>query len=316
MPDNLLSRLNYLGLLEVGGEEAAGFLQNLLSNDVRKVTASQSQLNSLCTPKGRMLAIFRLFKRDDRYWLRMPLELVTPIRKRLQMYVLRSKVTLQAQSNWVGIGISGPQATTLLREHFSIELQQVNSVAQHADLSVLSVPGNERYELYAPVERMQTLWPIFSHVLTPVNDDQWRLLDIQNGIPTVYTATSEHFVPQMTNLQIVKGISFKKGCYPGQEVVARMQYLGKLKRRMYLVQIQSDQPPVPGTTIVSIEGNISHEAGEIVDATLQSGQKVLALAVLPIASTGQTLHLLNQTGPRLELLPLPYPFAADYKDGA
>jgi hypothetical protein len=309
--DRLLADLAYLGLLQVSGGDAGGFLQNLLGNDVSNITPSKSQLNSFCTAKGRMLAIFRLFKKDENYLLRMPRELIAPLSKRLQMYVLRSKVNLQVLDDWVGIGISGAEATALLRDHFKSELGQINAVVHQDGLSILRVPGGERYEIYAPIDKMQALWPVLGRMLTPANDAVWRLLDIRNGIPTVYAGTSEHFIPQMVNLQLLDGVSFKKGCYPGQEVVARMQYLGKLKRRMYRVRINTETAPVPGTAIVALDNDRTHEAGEVVDACRCGVGRVEALTVLPIASTGQTLQLFDQTGPRLELLPLPYPFAAD-----
>jgi hypothetical protein len=179
------------------------------------------------------------------------------------------------------------------------------------------MPGPERYEIFAPSETMQTVWPQFRPSLTPSGDTSWRLLDIRNGIPTVYAATSEHFIPQMTNLQLLDGVSFKKGCYPGQEVVARMQYLGKLKRRMYRVELQTDTAPAPGAAIVAVDnsGDRPHEAGEIVDACQKDRHTAEALAVMPIASTTQSLHLADVGGPALELLPLPYPLPAeDHKD--
>jgi folate-binding protein YgfZ len=258
-----------------------------------------------------MLVIFRLFQRDDTYLLRMPSDLLAAIQARLQMYILRSKVALQTLDDWVGIGIAGSEATSLLMQHFGLELRTVNSVAHHDNFTVLRIPGADRYEVYAPVESMQALWPIFSQTLTPANDSSWRLLDIRNGIPTVYTETSEHFVPQMANMQLIDGVSFKKGCYPGQEVVARMQHLGKLKRRLYHVQIQSNEAPAPGTGIVSFDRGEVHEAGEIVDAISQSATETAALAVLPIADINLPLHLNDANGPQLELLDLPYSFPED-----
>jgi hypothetical protein len=315
--ENLLANLGYLGVMQVSGDDAASFLQNLLGNDVSKIETSKSQLNSFSTAKGRMLAIFRLFMHNEGYLLRLPRELLDPVSRRFQMYVLRSKVKIQALEDWVGIGVAGPQATAVLRNSFKTEAAEVNDVAHGVDLCVLRVPGPERYEIFAPSETMQTVWPDFRPSLTPSGDTSWRLLDIRNGIPTVYAATSEHFIPQMTNLQLLDGVSFKKGCYPGQEVVARMQYLGKLKRRMYRVEMQTDTAPTPGTAIVAVDnsGDRPHEAGEVVDACQKDQHTVEALAVIPIASTTQSLHLADASGPALELLPLPYPLPAEDRQG-
>ena len=303
--ENLLVDLSDLGLVQISGEDSTQFLQNILSNDINAIDSSNSQLSSFCTAKGRMLAIFRIFKYDDSFVLRMPRELIDPISKRLQMYVLMSKVSLRKLDDWVGIGINGPNATAILNDHFKLKLGAPNAVVRHDDISIMRLPGQDRYELFAPIESIKKFWLLAEATLSPAHDKHWRLLDIKNAIPTIYTATSEHFVPQMVNLQQLDGVSFKKGCYPGQEVVARMQYLGKLKRRMYLVQLETDTVPQPGNGIIAVDGEKSHEAGEIVDASLLDG-KVLALAVLPIASTKKPLHLTDAAGPRLKLLDLPY----------
>ncbi len=303
--ENLLANLSYLGLLEVSGDDATSFLQNLLSNDINSINDTHNQLSSFCTAKGRMLAVFRVFKRDDSYFLRIPRELLDTVSKRLKMYVLMSKVKLQVMDDWVGLGLNGQLATEFLRNHLQLSLGDNNEVRLHNDLSILRVPGNDRYEIYAPIKAMQKLWVAAKQDLKPVPDRYWRLLDINNGIPNVYAATSEHFVPQMANLQYVDGISFKKGCYPGQEVVARMQYLGKLKRRMFRVRLDTNQVPRPGSAIVASDGDQLHEAGEILDAA-PAGDTVMALAVLPVASTDKPLLLADTDGPQLELLDLPY----------
>ena len=305
--DTILAELGHLGLLRVSGDEAADFLQNLLSNDLTAVTESRSQLSSFCTAKGRMLAIFRLYQQSDGYVLRMPLEILDAFARRLQMYVLRSNVTIETVSDYAGIGIAGPQAVELSGGILQLEQMEADAVQHRENCTILRVPGINRFEMYGPVTAMQTLWSQLSTRLIPLSGLGWRLLDIENGIPTVFASTSEHFVPQMTNLQLVGGVSFKKGCYPGQEVVARMQYLGKLKRRMYRVRFQTQETPAPGTAIVAWDGERTHEAGEIVDACRNSEQTE-ALAVLPIADADKVLHIHDEHGPRLELLDLPYPF--------
>jgi folate-binding protein YgfZ len=303
--DDLLVDLSLFGLIKISGEDATGFLQNLLTNDMQSVTAENSQLTGLCTAKGRLLAVFRLFKQEADYYLRLPLELVEPLIKRLKMYVLMSKVTVAHADNLIICGVHGESA--FLQDTLGSVPDQVGSASHSDNLTVLRVPGEDRYELYGSQERIQPLWMELSNTLTAANSAAWRLLDIRNGIPQIYAATSEHFVPQMVNLNLVDGVSFKKGCFPGQEVVARMQYLGKLKRRMYRVRIESAKAPPPGTPVVALENGKTHEAGEIVDACV-AGQSVEALAVLPSASIDHKLHIADTNGPELEILTLPYSF--------
>lgn len=303
----ILTDLGHLGLIRVSGEDAAGFLQNQLSNDVRRVDAGHSQLNSYCSPKGRMFTVFRLFAWHGDYYLRMPAGLLEPVIKRLRMFVLRSKVTLEDVSGDLQrIGIAGPGGGAMLAECCEQAPSTVDEAVETGEIKILRVPGNERFEIYGRVEALQPLWRRLETTLTPAGLDAWPLLDILNGVPNVYPETSEHFIPQMANLQIIDGVSFKKGCYPGQEVVARMQYLGKLKRSMYRLQSESNDIPAPGTEVVSIADGKPHEAGEIVDARALPGGGYTALAVLQTGSIEQTLELKDRPGSAIHLADLPY----------
>lgn len=303
----VLTDLSHLGLIRVSGEDAAGFLQNQLSNDVRRVDAGHSQLNSYCSPKGRMFTVFRLFAWNGDYFLRMPAGLIEPVIKRLRMFVLRSKVTLEDVSGDLQrIGVAGPRAAATLAEFIGEVPATADAAVETGGVKILRVPGNERFEVYGRAETLQALWRRLETVLTPAGIDVWPLLDILNGIPNIYPETGEHFIPQMANLQIINGVSFKKGCYPGQEVVARMQYLGKLKRSMYRLQSESNDIPAPGAEVVSITDGKPHEAGEIVDARGLPGGGYTALAVLQTTSVEQTLELKDRPGSTLHLTDLPY----------
>lgn len=302
----ILTDLSYFGLIRVSGEDAASFLQNQLSNDVRRVDAGHSQLNSYCSPKGRMFTVFRLFAWHGDYFLRMPAGLLEPVLKRLRMFVLRSKVTLEDVSGDLQrIGVAGSGAAAALAEIIGEVPATADAAVETGETKILRVPGNERFEIYGRAETLQALWARLETTLTPAGTDAWPLLDILNGIPNVYPETGEHFIPQMANLQIIDGVSFKKGCYPGQEVVARMQYLGKLKRSMYRLQSESRDVPAPGAEVVSITDGKPHEAGEIVDARALPGGYT-ALAVLQTTSVEQTLELKDRPGSALHLADLPY----------
>jgi folate-binding protein YgfZ len=304
---SIITDLSHYGLLQVEGADAAPFLQNQTGNDVRAVDSHHSQLSSYCSPKGRMYAVFRLFRVNGSFILRMPADLIPALHKRLQMFVLMSKVKLStAGDSWIRIGVAGPAAQNALKAELGTVPQTVNAVACHDKVTVLQVPGNSRYEIYGPPEALEALWQRLSSKLTPVGRDAWPLLDILNGIPTVYAPTSERFVPQMTNLQLIDALSFKKGCYPGQEVVARMQYLGKLKRRMYRFEFEAAAAPEPGTEIVALIDGMPHETGEIVDARPVGKQRYTALAVLQSSNLSQPLRLRDAGGAALSLQSLPY----------
>lgn len=302
----MITDLSHLGLIRISGDDAAAFLQNQFSNDVRNVDAAHTQLNSYSSPKGRMFAIFRLFKFENDFYMRMPAGLIEPVIKRLRMFVLMSKVKLEdAGTQLQRIGVAGPGVAEILGKHFSDIPLEIDSSSEQNGVKLIRVPGEERFELYGPAEKLNPLIEALAQNCTPADENTWPLLDILNGIPNVYPETSEHFVPQMTNLQQVNGLNFKKGCYPGQEIVARMQYLGKLKRRMYRLIFETDILPPPGTGIVSIENGKAHEAGEIVDAR-RNGDHNTALAVLQSSSIQQELRLNDGNGVVLKVATLPY----------
>lgn len=305
---NILCDLSHRGLISVYGEDAQSFLQGQFSNDLRQVDAGHSQLNSYCTPKGRMLANFRLFLRGETYYLRMPREMVEPMLKRLHMYVLRSKVTLEdADDALVRFGYSGPEAAAELAEAAGQAPEQVDDVVESRGLTILRVAGpHPRFEIYGELEPAARLWERLNVRAAPVGAGPWALLDILAGIPTIYPQTSEAFVPQMANMHLIGGVSFKKGCYPGQEVVARMQYLGRLKRRMYRLHLETDTRPEPGTEIF---GAGEEAVGRIVDAQPHPDGGIEALAVLQIeAAEGGALRVGAPQGPQARLGELPYPF--------
>lgn len=311
---DIICDLSHQGLIGAYGDEAAGFLQGQFSNDVLKLDADTSQLNSYCNPKGRMLACFRMFLRGESYYLSLPRTMVETVLKRLRMFVLRSRVTLEdADDALVRFGLSGPRAAEELSGALGGAPRAVDTVLHGGGITAIRVPGpHARFELYGDLEPMCRLWEKLNVRCAPVGAGPWALLDILSGIPAVTPATSEAFVPQMANLQLIGGVSFKKGCYPGQEVVARMHYLGKLKRRMYRISIETDEAPAPGTEILGAsagDGDEDQAAGRIVDARLHPDGKVAALAVLQItaAETGG-LRLAVEGKPVVTLEPLPYSF--------
>ena len=232
---DVLADLNHLGLIGAYGADTADFLQGQFSCDIRDVDATSSRLCAHCTPKGRVQILYRVFRRGDTYYLQCPTELVEEGLKRLKKYVLMSKVTLEDAGNaMVCFGYAGPTSERHLKDLLGKAPTEVNDVVQTPDLLEVRLPGPmPRFEIAGSLEAATKLWSSLNAWAAPVGTDTWRMLRILSGTPEVYGTTTEAFVPQMLNLQALAGVSFIKGCYTGQEVVARSEYLGKLKRRMF-----------------------------------------------------------------------------------
>ncbi|MDH5181125.1 MAG: folate-binding protein YgfZ [Gammaproteobacteria bacterium] len=307
----IITDLSHYGLLQVSGTDAADFLQNQLSNDVRLVTPEASQLSAYCTPKGRILASFRLFHHADGYLMQMPRPVLTPTMNRLRMFVLRSQVSLTDRSDdLVQLGLAGEGSDKLLASCVGKIPAVVDGVCESDGLQIIRLPDNtHRYMVLGPAEKMIALWNKLAPSATPVGAAGWTQRDIHAGIPVIQPQTVDSFVPQMVNLHVINGVSFKKGCYPGQEIVARMQYLGKLKRRMYLAHVQSDATVNAGDELYSAGGN-TQSVGKVVEAAPTAGGGYDLLAVIQIAELANGDVLLHdKQGAILEFRDLPYSVA-------
>ena len=304
-----LCDLSHYGLIRAFGEEAGKFLQNQFCNDVLNISDTQSQLNAYCNPKGRVLAFFRLFQINNQYYLRLPREMLAGTQSRLQMFVMMSKVTLEDTSDeLVKIGYSGPDAYNKLGSVIDAVPDGVDSVTQTHDMTIVRVSDTPpRFELYGSAENIKTIWEKLASDAKPVGSGSWSLLDIKDAIPEVVTETKEAFVPQMINLEGINALSFKKGCYPGQEIVARMHYLGKLKRHMFLAHTDSENVPTPGDSLYAEGSESGQGAGKVVRAQTNPGGGTDLLAVIELASKEKgSLHLESAQGSVLNFQPLPY----------
>lgn len=303
----VLSDLSHLGLIAFSGDDTQTFLQGQLTSDVRQVTADRAQYSSHCTPKGRMLANFLLWQNTGGdYFMQLPAELQASTQKRLGMFVLRSKVKIrEAGSEFVRIGLAGSGAEALLQKHFAALPNDPMGVVTTDTMSVVRFSA-QRFQINVQAEQAASLWDSLKQGSTPVGTGVWQWLEIVAGIPCITTPTQEQFVPQMVNYERIGGVNFKKGCYPGQEIVARTQYLGKLKRHMYLAHIATPIAPTAGDELYSadMEGQAS---GMIVNAARSPDGGFDVLAVIQISSAeANPIHWKTPDGPVLELLPLPY----------
>ena len=304
--------LSELGLIAVAGPDSFDFLQGQISNDLRELSDSHSQLSSHCSAKGRMLANFRVLRIEDSLFLVLPRAQVPALLKRLRMFVLRAKVQVDDASDaLVCAGIIGDCAETALAAVFGALPQQDNGLALHQQMTLIRVAGTApRWLLIGPAEQVKPIWETISVQAAEAHPDLWALHDIRAGIPVIRPETSDAFVPQMANMQLVDGVSFHKGCYTGQEVVARMQYLGKLKRRMYHATVETTATPKAGDQLV-VSGSRSEQASDrIVDARQVAPGRWELLVVVEIAAAEGGEVRLADDGSVLALTPPPYGFPA------
>ena len=228
----VLAPLSHLGVIRVAGEEAKSFLHNQLTSDVNHLGTEVVQHSAWCSAKGRMVASFVVWREGDDYLLELSADLVPAIAKRLQMYVLRAKVTVAPGGDeTVLLGLSGPQAAAALVAA-GLPVPELMKSLPCEGGTVVRIEEN-RFHVAVSSAAAPSVWQKLTAKAQPVGVVAWRWLDIQAALPVVTEATREQFVPQMANFERIGGVSFHKGCYPGQEIVARTQYLGKVKRHLY-----------------------------------------------------------------------------------
>ena len=259
----IVSDLSHNALLEVTGDDATQFLHAQFTNDVEALPEGAAQWNGWCSAKGRLLATFLLVRRAEGYLLMLPAEIAPAIAKRLGMFVLRSKVKIQdASARLERLGFAGKKASVIVARHWGHSPEPMRLLEQ--DGTVCVAVDDQRFVILAPSEAAQKVFDTLAENATPAGADAWDWTSIRAGIPTITAATQEAFVPQMANFELVGGVSFKKGCYPGQEIVARTQYRGILKRRMALGHVASGAAPAPGDGVYSATFG-DQAAGEIVN---------------------------------------------------
>jgi folate-binding protein YgfZ len=241
--DKRIYPIAHLAVLTVSGKEAGQFLQGQMTCNVQDVTATHSSLGAICNPKGRTITTFLLCITGDDFLLVLPKELLETVKKRLSMYVLRSKVTLTDSSD--SLCLLGLTAAS--NEAF---------LATHSDDDGVRISMGKRCLVIADVNNAITLWSEYVAQGFQADDSmQWQTLDILSGIPWLTPATSEEFIPQMLNLDKLGGISLTKGCYTGQEIVARTHYLGKAKRALFVAECQTTNPE-PNASIINAHGQV------------------------------------------------------------
>jgi folate-binding protein YgfZ len=302
--ETALTALLSQGFILASGEDALAFLQGQLSNDIEQVSSARAELAAYCTPKGRVLATLLLSRTANGYALELPCELCDSIRKRLQMHVLRSRVQLADASDQIAVlGLAGAGARAMVHSELGISLSSAYDVGSGGGVTAIALPG-DRVQVTADVVRAIETWDRLAGRCLLSGEEIWEAHAIAAGVPMITSATQDQFTPHMLNLDLVGGVSFSKGCYTGQEIVARTQYLGQVKRR--LARFATTGRAEPGVAVYA-EG---HPAGLVVNAARSpaGGSELLAVVQTQAAQSsagGVTLRLSGE-GPPLRPLALPY----------
>lgn len=288
-------------LLSIAGPDTRKFLQGQLTCDMNELNEHQSLLGSCCTHKGSVISTFRLYQTGpEQLYLSLPANLSEATRTHLGKYIVFSKADL-SDTEYVGLGLSGIGAAELIHQSWKLQFSHSNEVQHHNGLIIGKVPGVERFVIWCPLSEAKTVWQHLASSATPAGTDDWRLSDIQAGLAHLSPLSSEAFIPQMLNLQSVGAVSFRKGCYTGQEVVTRLQHRGKLKKLLY--RGHSAVAAEPGMKVHAAERD---NIGEIIAvAPTPDGYEIQAVINKQAADAGD-LRLDLPDSPTLKLLPLPY----------
>ncbi len=302
----VLAVLDEFGVIAASGADAAGFLHAQLTNDVAHLAPDAVQLNGYCNAKGRLLAVFTNWRDADAIYLQLPREILEPVRKRLSMFVLRAKVTLSdASERWVALGLIGRGSARLLQQAGRLPQPVDGSVALGETRIVRLRPSprlEERFLLLVSARELAD-WLERLKAAPRVASGAWWWSQIDAGVPDVFAATQEKFVPQMINLEVLGGVNFRKGCYPGQEVVARSQYLGKLRRRMGIAHVEGRA--AAGADVYA-EGEAQPVGTVVMAATAPSGGMDLLFECPVERVAAGPLRAGGADGPVLFVRPLPY----------
>ncbi|MFZ0218676.1 MAG: hypothetical protein WAL30_00495 [Candidatus Aquirickettsiella sp.] len=291
-----------LGLIQVSGKDAKQFLQGQLTCDLEEISAEQSRLGAHCDVKGRIIASFRLFFYQNDYYFLLQNSILPLLLASLQKYAVFSKIILtEVSENWQKIGLYGPTIKDLLEKQ-ALYLSKENGVVESDHKLSLTIPGPEpRVILLAPVS--DSIGFIDTQFEQQSVSD-WHLLDIKAGIPTIYPETSGQFTPHQLNFPEIGGVSFNKGCYIGQEIIARTHYLGKAKSRLYRVCFLAHSLPLPGTLLFANDHKIPKAT--LIMSAKEHDNRYQALVCLQTQAISHSIRLGSSEGPLIDFLELPY----------
>jgi len=286
--NNYISRLAHLGVIEVNGEDAASFLQAQLTSEIDQLADQQSQFSAWCNPRGRVIANFIVTRSGSHYFLIIPVDLIETICKRLKMFVLRARVSILNRTDEYGcLGVYTDDALTNIDQLVNWDYSAIKvTIPQYPARTILISARNEMPSLLSGMA---------AHGIEIVEVYRWQLLDIQTGVPWIYPTTSEQLLPQELDLENTGALSYNKGCYPGQEIIARLHFRGQVKRGLYTGQFKSrDSIPVPGMKLFT--GAKTRSIGILINSVRESADNIASLAVINIDAAGKQTMVLEDGG--------------------
>lgn len=292
---NCLCALPSLSLIRVTGEDRLEFLHGQLTRDLKTLATDLAGLAAWCNPKGRVIATLLLCHYPDHIDLVVASDLKEAVLKRLRMFVLRSRVELADCEATAFMGLSGDTAEPLLTAQLPSLASAEWSISQTQTISAVRVPGPAaRFLVYGDSDGIEPLWQQCLASCEPVSEAQWTLLNIETGLPWIDQGVTEQFLPQMLNLDQTGGLDFNKGCYPGQEVIARLHYRGEVKQRLRYGT--ADTTGIrPGDSLYNDSGE---RAGTVVNTAVDADGRSRCLAVISVTAT--SLSVGDSNGPAIE----------------
>lgn len=284
--------------LRIQGEEAQPFLQGQLTNDVLQCTPQRAQFGGYCSPQGRLLANFLLICAPEGYLIHLPSAMAGSLADRLRKFILRARVKIDGATDIRAMGLAGPPAGEHVGKMLGAVPSRTLEVVWHDRTLGVRLP-NDLFLVAGPADTLVRYRELAASEIVPADTQCWDWLQIHAGIPWILPPTRDHFIPQMVGLDAIGGVGFQKGCYPGQEIVARSQYLGHVKRRLWAGSAEASA--AAGDALFAA----NQSCGMVLNAAPAPPAGWDLLAVVQESLAGQVLHLRSGDGARVHPRPLP-----------
>ena len=285
--ENKFIVLNKTSTIKVEGDDRVQFLQGQLTQDINLISQNKALYAGFCNPKGRVLAFMLCYLNHESIHIQIDSSVQEFILQKLRMYILRSKVSLNlVNETFTCIGFVGSKA--LLAKKIQPPKNYLDIIQSDGIMIMRLGIDDDRYQLMGETSKINDFMKLNFSEYSSMSFDDWNNLNILDGIPEIYPTTQEAFIPQSLNMDLIEGINFKKGCYTGQEIVARTHYLGRVKRRMYRAFIKSQVDLNPGDQILNKNGE---EIGQLVRSAKQNGDKTNMLIELRVDQAHDALFI-------------------------
>ncbi len=315
----IVSDLSKQALIKASGEEVFSFLQGQFSNDLKEVTDAKAQLTAYCDPQGKVLALIIVFKIAESYFLSFDESLKETILKRLSMFKMMAKVELEEISEeLIQIGYAGEFADLDLQRDFTLKTKDTYQVEvidsqDIQNVTVIKVPGPyHNYRLFGNMDMMKSIWKTLKSNGEAVGSLDWTLLDIVSGQPVINHQTTEQFIAQFINLDKLNAINFKKGCYPGQEIIARTHYRGKATKRMLRIHTKAKLEAKAGEEIKLQDATERSYKFIVISAAPEIYEGTIALVVTTVKALESIKgDLKNENSDVFTIEPMPYDLAEE-----